>query len=417
MQALQTRSALRDSRFAMFFVGQGISNIGNQAFSLAMYWFVQMSTGEPALVAWLAAAQFAPQIIAVLVGPYADRYDRRRLLIATDIFRGVVVGYVAVLSYFHTNIIVTLFVVVVLLGLSTNLFESAVFGFVPDIVPSASLLSANSLIGASTKLAVVLGSALGAVLLAQLGPRSFLLFDALTFGVSVLTLYTIRSGRGGAPPDPPTTYGARRWLHELGMGLREVSTNRLTRYLYPAFFLSNVFLVPFSVLLPSWAHADLHTTAAGYSAMELLWAAGAVVGATLAPKLSERLGFRALLASSFVLQAVLVLFTVESTLLWSAAVLFVFGAANSVSNALLSVVMQRLFSADMLGRVTSIALSVNGSGTPIGAALAGALVPFVGVTAILIVAGVGTGLVWSYVAIAASRSWHSDDFSFAFAEQ
>src|SRR5262249_13162737 len=84
---------LRDRNFRVSFAGQGSSRLGDGLYTAAVAWLAWSLTHAPGAVALVTVAAYAPTFLATLIGAsYADRYDRRRLMIATDLVRAAVVA-------------------------------------------------------------------------------------------------------------------------------------------------------------------------------------------------------------------------------------------------------------------------------------------------------------------------------------
>src|SRR5213083_393636 len=132
---------LRHRDFLLLFAGQGVSRLGDGLYTAVVAWLAWSLTHKPGAVALVTLAAYGPAFLATLIGAsYADRYDRRRLMIATDVVRAAVVA-----------------VAPVLLALVGAPFAPARNAIVAQIVPTERLLEANGLLQVAFRAAFFVG--------------------------------------------------------------------------------------------------------------------------------------------------------------------------------------------------------------------------------------------------------------------
>ncbi|MEU3342573.1 MFS transporter [Streptomyces sp. NPDC006668] len=195
---------LKNRNFILLFVGQGISRLGDGLYTAAVAWLAWSLTRDPTAVAFVTMAAFGPAFLATVVGAsYADRYDRRRLMIATDLARGVVVALASGLLALGMLNLTVLVVVTAVLALIGAPFGPARNATVPEVVPPQDLLQANGLLQVAFRAAFSGGALLLAPLLATSSLTLVLSLDVLTFLVSAATVAALRVRRP-APADHRT---------------------------------------------------------------------------------------------------------------------------------------------------------------------------------------------------------------------
>jgi len=205
---------LRSRNFALLFTGQGVSRLGDGLYVAAVAWLAWSLTHAVGAVAVVTIAANAPTFVVTLIGAsYADRYDRRRLMIGTDLARGALVGVAALLlalGLLHFALLVAFAAVLAAIGAP---FAPARDALVARIAPADALVTANGLLQVSFRAAFFVGPLLLAPLLAMASMPVVLILDALTFAVSAATLTAI---------DVPPASRARARLglrDDLGAGL------------------------------------------------------------------------------------------------------------------------------------------------------------------------------------------------------
>ena len=184
---------LRHRDFLLLFAGQGVSRLGDGLYTAAVAWLAWSLTHEPGAVALVTVAAYGPAFLATLIGAsYADRYDRRRLMIATDVVRAGVVAVAPVLLAFGLLNLTLLVVGAALLALIGAPFAPARNAIVAQMVPTERLLEANGLLQVAFRAAFFVGPLLLAPLLAVASLQVVLALDGLTFLASAATLAAIR---------------------------------------------------------------------------------------------------------------------------------------------------------------------------------------------------------------------------------
>ncbi|HEX6686797.1 MAG TPA: MFS transporter [Candidatus Limnocylindrales bacterium] len=184
---------LRDSRYLAFWLGQVTSVVGNGIRVVALPALILMSHSGEAYAYTIAADSLFSVTLMLFGGAIADRYSRTATMAVSDVIRAVaVVGY---LVFGTRPELLPLLICAALAGTGSALFQPAHRAALPQIVPPELRQKANSLDSATNGLGLALGAGLGGVLVATIGPRNALIVDAVTFGVSLLTLLWIRLPR------------------------------------------------------------------------------------------------------------------------------------------------------------------------------------------------------------------------------
>src|ERR687888_1365926 len=184
---------LRHRDFRLLFAGQGISRLGDGLYTAAVAWLAWSLTHQPGAVALVTVAAYAPTFLATLIGAsYADRYDRRRLMIATDLIRAAVVALAPLLLALGLLNLPLLVASTALLSLIGAPFAPARNAIVPQIAPAERLLQANGLLQVAFRAAFFVGPMLLAPLLTFGSLELVLALDVLTFLASAATLAAIR---------------------------------------------------------------------------------------------------------------------------------------------------------------------------------------------------------------------------------
>lgn len=195
LQRLRPPAVLRDEpQYRLLFASQVLSIIGDRVTAVALPFAVIAIGGGVADVALVSAAQFLPFVVLALpAGVWADRWSRRRILIASDAVRLVCQLAAATLLLGGGATVPLLVGLAAVYGAADAFFAPAFSGLLPSTVSPANLQPANALRGLSFSVGSVAGPVLAGLLIAFAGgPGGALLFDAVTFAASIALLLPLR---------------------------------------------------------------------------------------------------------------------------------------------------------------------------------------------------------------------------------
>ncbi len=386
----QFSQTLRQPSFRRLWMAQGVSNLGDWVYALAVAATLSTRAGGADLARTLSVllvCQVAPAaaVGAFVSGPLADRHSRRRLMILADVARATAVVTLLLTpepSPAH------FYVVAGCLGLFGAVFQPSLYASIPNVVDGERLVAANALVGATYHIAVMVGPALGAFLVSSIGSRSVFGLNAVSFIVSALL---IMRSRIPATERKGETTSPRRDLVD---GLRYVVTTPLVR---------GVLLVMGVVLMAAATKTPLETlfvrdvltrgasfaTRARVLAMvTTAWGLGMLLGSVASPALTRRWHRERLITISVAIVGLCVL-AVSRTTDFSAVLLawIVAGAGNSIGNISYESLLQERTPDALRGRVFAATETVLDGSYLAGAFLAGVLGSYLRVSGALGVSG------------------------------
>jgi len=189
----------RNRNFRLLYIGQTISQLGDWFNTVAVFSLVLDLTGSATMVAWMLIVQFLPAaLVSPVAGVVVDRVDRRRLMIAADIVRGLLIlGLLLVRRAEHVWIA---YVVMALTVSATSFFEPARTATIPNVTSDDELMPANALSSATWSAMLALGASIGGIVTALAGRNVAFAVNALSFFASS---YFIAQTRYESKP-PPT---------------------------------------------------------------------------------------------------------------------------------------------------------------------------------------------------------------------
>jgi MFS family permease len=217
-----TAGRLVNRNFVLLWQGQAVSQLGNQAFSLAMAFWALEATGSATLMGLLPACMMLPTaLLAPIGGAAADRFPRIRILVVCDCIGGIalLVQAAAMLSGRLSTpaLVALLFAVATISGVVNGFFQPALAAAIPDLVPAGRLAAANSLNLFSIQASQLIGQGVGGLLYSLLGAPRLFLFDGLSF------LFAAGSEALVQIPPPPVRerLGLAAGARQFGASIRE----------------------------------------------------------------------------------------------------------------------------------------------------------------------------------------------------
>jgi predicted MFS family arabinose efflux permease len=369
--------------FWKLWTSSAVSNLGDGVTMVAGPLLVASITPAPAAVAGAAFAQQLPWLLFALIsGAWADRLDRRRLVVTVNVVRGAALGVLATAIAAGSAGVPLVLIVCFVLGTGETLADTASAAFVPALVPPPARPRANSLLYANFNLINQFAAKpLGAWLFVVAAALPFGV-NALTFGLSALLVAAIR------PLPVPSSPPERLWS-EIGEGVRFLLTHRLLRTLAVTMAVANlVFCAAFAIFV-LYARERLSLSDVGYGVLLIAFAVGGLLGTLVAPRLLRAVGAAVLLRVGLLVEVALHgTLALTTNPLVAAAMIVVFGIHTTVWGVVVMTIRQRDTPSAMFGRVTSVYSLIDLAGAAAGSLLGGLYATAFGLTAVYATAAV-----------------------------
>jgi MFS family permease len=384
---------LRHRDFRLLWSGMCVSLLGDGVFLVAMAWQVYALSNAPTALALVGIAMTVPTIVFLLLGGVAsDRVDRRRVMLAADLVRGLAIGLLALLSLTGALELWHIAALVAFYGAGTAFFNPAFDALVPEVLPAEQLAEANALDQLVRPIALRLaGPAIGGVLIEAVGVGSAFALDAVSFALSAAALLAmsprarvaVRAGAGA------TVAG------DIATGLRYI---RRHVWLWATFASAAIayllFMGPAEVLLPYLVKNELHGSAAD---LGIVFAAGGIGSVGCAVVLGQR-GLPRRDITFMYLTWTLATFAVAgyglATAVWQLMLAsLAFNALETAGTIVWATAKQRNVPGALLGRVSSLDWLISIGLLPLSFALTGPVSAAIGAQTTLIAAGILGGVV------------------------
>ena len=372
---MQLFSALRHRPFALLFLGQTISRLGDSLYRVALAWWVLEQTGSAAAMGTVLVFSSVPMLLFLLVGGVAvDRLPRLRVMVSADLISFVVMSAVAALALTGQLAVWHIYVAGAVFGLVEAFFFPAYSAAVPELTPPELRPSANSLTSLSGQLTGIVGPALGAGLVALGGTGVTFGLNGLSFLLSAACIWPLLRPAGTpAAPAPSGNAPRPNALRDLWAGLALVLAAPWLWVGIATFSLVNMIVpglrsVALPFLVEGTLHADVGTLGVLLSATSL----GSVAGAVLIGRWTRQRRRGWLTYGVTMLGGLMLLvFGLLPALPVLLAATFVFGLCMAVINLIWTNTVQAIVPPEALGRVFSLDALGSFGLMPVGFGLAG----------------------------------------------
>ena len=363
---MSLRKALINRDFARLWYGQAISTLGDSVFSTTLVLWVAtvLARGKswaPAAVSgMLLMTGAAVLLVGPLAGVFVDRWNRRATMLRTEAVRGLLVGFLVVLSILPVADLpvwawlALLYCAVFALNAAGQFFGPARFATIGDVVTGETDRARAAGLGQATSAtAGIIGPPLAAPLLFTLGLPWALTFNALSYVVSFAAIRSakLRSASDASESRPRRT----SFRKELASGLRYFRSNQLLVTILVITVICQCGTGALNALNVFFVVRNLHASANLYGYLGTALGAGAIVGALSANRVVRWLGARTTTWLTVLLSGLLILgYSRQTTLAGGIVLLFLLAVPAAMLNTALTPLMLAAASREYTGRVFAV---------------------------------------------------------------
>lgn len=345
-----TFAALKHRNYQLWFWGQIVSLLGSWMQMTAQGFFIYELTHSPAFLGLVGFFNGIPTwLFMVYAGVFADRFERRNIIIVTQIIEMILAFVLAFLTFSHLVQPWHILSLAFMLGVA-NAFEAPARGaFVNELVPREDLFNAIALNSTMFHSGAAIGPAIAGITYALVGPAWCFMINGISFLAVIYNLSqmrfensTIRSvGKSAAK--------------ELISGFKYLKTQKLVLLLMFMIGLSSMFGIGMMTVIPAWAVKVLHGDASTNGLLQGARGVGAVLSSLAIAAYSKKMDRgKNLVIGMLVLPLCILLFSFSNTFLLSCLLLFGIGVGLMMVNNLSNSLTQTIISEEYRGRVMGV---------------------------------------------------------------
>ena len=382
---ISTFSAFKSRNYRLFFTGQSVSLIGTWMQKTAVSWVIYSLTHSKFMLGLtLFATMFPSFLFSFLGGIAADRYNRYKLLLLTQVVSMIQATLLAVLIFFHHYAIWEIMCLSVLLGL-VNAFDvparqSLVYEMVEDKKDLPNALALNS---SMVNLSRLIGPGIAGLIIEKFGDAACFGLNALSFLAVICSLLFMKLTVYVPKPSSKNVFG------DLKEGLRYIKRTPEISSLIIMLGAISFFVLPYATLIPVYAKDIFHGTASTFGLIDSVIGLGAFSGAIFLASQKPGNNLRKILTiNTFIFGSGLVLFS-HTTNYPLALICSCLGAFGMMSQVTISnTIIQTKVDPAMRGRVISFYAMAFFGMQPLGGLMIGAVSQRIGVENTILAEGI-----------------------------
>lgn len=372
----------------LYIIGQFVSMFGSMLVQHAITWQITLETKSGVIMTLFTCAALLPMtMISPFAGVWADRHNRKHLIVIADACIALITLGLAVAYISGYKNIWLMFIVVVARSFGQGIQQPAVSAMIPQIVPMESLQRFNGIQSSIQSLNMFVAPMAAGALLSFLPIEYIFFIDVVTaaIGISVVLIFVKVSG---VPHAEEVKQGIKAYFHELREGLRYINSKSWLKLviIYSAFF--SFFASPSALLTPLQTARTFGDDVWRLTAIEIVFSIGAVIGGIL---ISVWGGFK---NKAHTIVMACAIFGLTGFLLgvvpdfWVyLGVMLICGITIPLFNTPSMTLLQSKIEPDKMGRVFSVMMMFTGLSMPLGMAVFGPLGDVVRIEWLLIASG------------------------------
>jgi hypothetical protein len=368
------RGALRHRDFRLFWAARAISVAGDRISLLALPTVAVLLLGASSVEVGLlnAIGTLAWPALALFAGVWVDRIRRRRILVATDLGRAVLLGSIPVAFALGHLTFPQLLVVAGLVGGMTVFFDLAATAHVPSLVPRIDWADANAKLEVAQQAVATGAPGLAGLLITLLSAPFAIAFDAVSFLASGLLISATHPGAPHLPLERRRSLAA-----EAAEGVRFLLRDSALIRITIGAAVSNVGLMMGLALQLIFLYRVMHVSAAVVGVCFAIGSLASLVGAVYNRRIMNRLGiYRTLVLSTFIEGTAYILIpagTVLPVIPLLIGALILSGFFNTTWNVSVTTFRQTRIAPQLMGRVGAAGRVIGYGALPVGSLLGGLL--------------------------------------------
>ena len=381
---------LRNRNFLALWLGQVISQIGDSFTFLALLIMVNQLTGSTVSMGMMMISLTLPQLVfSFLAGVIVDRFDRKKIMIFSDLLRGLLV--LAFLTVRSAEQIYILYIVGFLVSTVSVFFWPAKTAMIPRIVEGeARLLSANALSQTIRVAAMLIGPALAGFLIAWLGTSLAFVVDSLTYLVSAIAIVTITTG--GETRDEERI-GMRMFWQRFTEGFSYMLRHSTVLGIIVTLMVGLLGIGAIEVLFVPFLQGEFGVGPEGLGFTQTAQGLGMLFGSVLIGNLAARFRLTRIIAWAIAaLGVAIAVCGLVTQFIFILIALFIVGLSLAPLNAALNTLMQITVPDEKLGRVGSVVDTSMTLSYLISMSSAAFLADAFGMRTVIVAAGIITAL-------------------------
>jgi DHA3 family macrolide efflux protein-like MFS transporter len=374
-------------KFFVFWTSQAFSIFGSSVVGFALAWYLAKETGSATVLSMAMLVNIVPQVVlGPFIGPFIDRWNRKKIMIYSDLATALLTLVLVVLFSSGTIQIWHIYVIMAGRAISGAFQMPALDASLAMIVPEKHLARANGLNMTLHGAINMVAPLTGAFLMEALKMQWVLAVDIVTAAIAVGILIQLT-----IPQPPRTTLSVKpHIIGDMVQGFRYVASSRGLLLLLILIAVMSFFAAPGISLMPLFVTKHLGGEVFKLGWLQTARGAGIISGGLI---LGMWGGFNRRIVTTFtfiIIQAIVIMvfsFTTESLFFMGVAMVFVAGVSGALLNGPLMAIFQSTVAKDVQGRFFALMGSITGAMMPLGLVIVGPVADTIGVSLTFFISG------------------------------
>ncbi|HAS73498.1 MAG TPA: MFS transporter [Clostridiales bacterium UBA8960] len=370
---------------ALFLAGQTVSIFGTSLVQYAILWYITLGTQSGVMMMISVVVGFLPTFfLAPFAGVWADRFDRKKLIIIADLAIALTTLIAAILFWSGHDGLWILFTMSGIRAFGTAVQTPAVGAFLPQIVPEDKLMRVNGINGSLQSIIMIASPMISGALLTFSPISTIFMIDVVTAVIAVSILVVLKV----APHAKALEKGKIDYFSDLKEGVKYVREHSfLTRFfIFTAFF--NIFITPAATLTPLQTARTFGADVWRLTAIEIAFSVGMLFGGII---IASWGGFKnrmlSMAIATFILGGLTVALGLVPIFWIYVALMALIGIVIPLFNTPATVLLQEKVESAYLGNVFGVMTMIYSSMMPLGMIIFGPLADIIAIEWLLIITG------------------------------
>ncbi len=371
-------------KMGLFLSSQAISLFGSSIVQYAIIWYITLQTQSGIMMTVATVCAFIPQVlISLFAGVWADKYNKKFLIILADASIALSTLIIAIMFFFGINDIWLLFAVLCIRSLGSGIQTPTVTSFIPEVVPENKLMRVNGINTTIQSIMLIVSPAISGALLANVDLQYILLVDVVTaiIGIIIFSLVKVHY--------PKREKEKVNYFSSIKEGLFYTKNHKLISRLLGYLVLANILIAPMSILTPLLVTRTFGAEAWYLTFNEMVFFVGNIIGGIL---IATWGGFKNKVSTIGLGCVVCGIFAICLGLPINFVVYLIFmgiiGMTMPFVNTPFMTIFQEKVDKDKQGRIFSLVSILGGAVMPLSMVFYGPLADHVKIEYILIVTGI-----------------------------
>ncbi|NOU78932.1 MFS transporter [Paenibacillus sp. LMG 31459] len=345
----------RNRNFTNYFLADIISGLGTGMSFIGINWYIIDQTSKNSNVGtFMGLNLFAGLIAFIFAGTLADRYNRKNILLFSNLFRGLLILLIAGLLYLDKDNMIMLFMIAIVSGFGWGLYMPASRSLVHELLEQNDIVEGNSALEISLQIGTFLAGGASGFIYKWLGLSGILLIDVSTYLLGAILLLNIKYKA------LTVTDRASGFFTQFANGFRYLKANKVLFVLGVLSMVPSVIAVSTNVALPGYIKDHLHGTTVALGISDMTYGIGAFLSGLIVGEVLKKVKRQKMVVILFTTASIVLLLLFFNTFILGLYLLyFLLGLSNTFLKITLSSVLMEFTAKEHFGRSMSVWLSLS----------------------------------------------------------